>query len=81
MTLRTAHAAVAARARIRTGDHIGPTSGLAEGLAQANLVMLPADYALDFLRFCVRNPKPGHMFIIDRVHAEFDCQEHPNDHP
>jgi uncharacterized protein YcsI (UPF0317 family) len=46
------------RARIRSGEHAGPTSGLAPGFAQANLVILPADSALDFLRFCVRNPKP-----------------------
>ncbi|HEX2283921.1 MAG TPA: putative hydro-lyase [Mycobacterium sp.] len=58
MALRTAESAVAARARIRTGEHAGPTSGLAPGFAQANLVVLPADYALDFLRFCVRNPRP-----------------------
>ena len=24
----------------------------------ANLVVLPAEHALDFMRFCVRNPKP-----------------------
>ena len=47
-----------ARARIRTGEYTGPTSGLAPGFAQANLVILPAGDALDFLRFCVRNPKP-----------------------
>jgi uncharacterized protein YcsI (UPF0317 family) len=47
-----------ARARIRNGDHTGPTSGLAPGFAQANLVVLPVDHALDFARFCVRNPKP-----------------------
>jgi uncharacterized protein YcsI (UPF0317 family) len=58
MALRTAEPAVAARARIRTGHYVGPTSGLAPGFAQANLVVLPADYALDFARFCVRNPKP-----------------------
>ena len=58
MTLRTAESALAARARIRSGDHVGPTSGLAPGFAQANLVVLPAEDALDFVRFCVRNPKP-----------------------
>ena len=58
MTLRIAESAVAARERIRSGDHVGPTSGLAPGFAQANLVVLPADNALDFVRFCVRNPKP-----------------------
>jgi uncharacterized protein YcsI (UPF0317 family) len=47
-----------ARARIRTGEYTGPTSGLAPGYAQANLVILPADDALDFARFCARNPKP-----------------------
>jgi uncharacterized protein YcsI (UPF0317 family) len=54
----TASDAELARARIRAGEHVGPTSGLAPGFAQANLVILPADNALDFLRFCVRNPKP-----------------------
>ncbi len=38
--------------------HTGPTSGLAPGYAQANLVVLPQEDALDFLRFCVRNPGP-----------------------
>ena len=50
--------AAVARARIRSGEHTAPTSGLAAGFAQANLVILPADDALDFMRFCVRNPKP-----------------------
>ncbi|MFY9921688.1 MAG: putative hydro-lyase [Mycobacterium sp.] len=54
----TASDASPARARIRAGQHTGPTSGLAPGFAQANLVVLPADDALDFVRFCVRNPKP-----------------------
>jgi uncharacterized protein YcsI (UPF0317 family) len=58
MTVRIAESAVAARACIRGGDLVGPTSGLAPGFAQANLVVLPADDALDFVRFCVRNPKP-----------------------
>jgi uncharacterized protein YcsI (UPF0317 family) len=47
-----------ARARIRAGEHAGPTGSLAPGYAQANLVSLPQEYAFDFLRFCVRNPKP-----------------------
>jgi uncharacterized protein YcsI (UPF0317 family) len=58
MALRTAETAADARARIRSGEHVGPTSGLAPGFAQANLVVLPVVHALDFLRFCVRNPKP-----------------------
>ncbi|MGX9792922.1 putative hydro-lyase [Mycobacterium sp. MMS18-G62] len=58
MTLRVEDTAVDARLGIRRGEHTGPTSGLAPGFAQANLVVLPVEYALDFLRFCVRNPKP-----------------------
>jgi uncharacterized protein YcsI (UPF0317 family) len=46
------------RTRIREGEHSGPTSGIARGYVQANLVILPSDYAFDFLKFCVRNPKP-----------------------
>jgi uncharacterized protein YcsI (UPF0317 family) len=46
------------RERIRSGEYDGPTSGLAPGHVQANLVVLPEEYAFDFLKFCVRNPKP-----------------------
>ena len=53
-----ASAAAVARALIRTGKHTGPTSGLAPGFAQANLVILAADDASEFLRFCAQNPKP-----------------------
>jgi uncharacterized protein YcsI (UPF0317 family) len=46
------------RAAIRTGAYNGHTSGLAAGKLQCNLAILPERYALDFLRFCQRNPKP-----------------------
>lgn len=46
------------RSRIREGEHTGPTGGLVPGRVQTNLVMLPEEYAFDFLKFCVRNPKP-----------------------
>src|SRR3954453_19433781 len=45
----------ALRAAVRRGAWTGPTAGLAPGAAQANLVVLPAADALDFLRFCVHN--------------------------
>ena len=47
-----------ARLRCRAGLHAGPTAGVAPGFVQANLVVLPADLAADFGRFCQRNPKP-----------------------
>jgi len=46
------------RKLIRSGDWTTPTSGVATGFVQANLVMLPAEAAFEFLLFCVRNPKP-----------------------
>ena len=48
----------ALRGRIRAGEHAGNTSGLAPGFVQCNIVILPADWAADFLGFCQRNPKP-----------------------
>ena len=46
------------RARIRDNEYSGPTAGLAAGRVQANLVILPDEYAFDFLKFCVKSPKP-----------------------
>ena len=46
------------RELIRNNEYGGATSGLASGFVQANLVILPGEYAFDFLKFCVRNPKP-----------------------
>lgn len=46
------------RMRIRLGEFTGPTSGLAPGYVQCNLVILPQAYAADFQAFCQRNPKP-----------------------
>ena len=46
------------RQQIRQGKLLKPTCGLAPGFTQANLVVLPREYAFDFLLFCQRNPKP-----------------------
>jgi uncharacterized protein YcsI (UPF0317 family) len=46
------------RQLIRERKWTTPTSGAASGYLQANLVMLPAAEAFNFLLFCVRNPKP-----------------------
>ena len=42
----------------RRGHLSSPTPGLAMGFVQANLVLLPQEWAFDFLLFCQRNPKP-----------------------
>lgn len=46
------------REACRAGTLTGPTPGLAPGFVQANLVLLPKEWAFDFLLFCQRNPKP-----------------------
>lgn len=47
-----------ARLKIRDGVHSTHTAVLAPGYVQANLVILPAEYARDFEAFCRANPKP-----------------------
>lgn len=48
----------AVRAQIRSGGYTAHTAGLGRNLLQANLAIIPEQYALDFMRFCQRNPKP-----------------------
>lgn len=48
----------------RAGKLAGPTANLAPGHVQANLAILPADVANDFLRFCQRNPKPCPLLAV-----------------
>ena len=53
-----------ARLMIRRGEFTGPTSGLASGHVQGNLVILPGALAGDFLRFCQLNPKPCPLIAV-----------------
>jgi uncharacterized protein YcsI (UPF0317 family) len=46
------------RAACRSGSLDRPTSGMAAGFVQANLMVVPREAAFDFLLFCQRNPKP-----------------------
>ena len=46
------------RAAIRSGNYRSHTAGLGRGYLQANLAIMPEAYALDFMRYCQRNPKP-----------------------
>ena len=55
------------RRRIRSGAFTGPTSGLAPGNVQANLVILPRDLANDFLRFAQANPRPCPVLGVTEV--------------
>lgn len=44
--------------KIRSGEITGQTSGMCNGYAQANLVIMPEKYAKDFEEFAKKNPKP-----------------------
>jgi len=46
------------RERIRSQEITFPTAGMSRGYAQANLVILPAQYAEDFKEYCRLNPFP-----------------------
>lgn len=59
-------AAYASRLKIREGHHNKQTSGFAPGFAQANLVILPQEWARDFFEFCYRNPKACPLLAVGR---------------
>ncbi|MDP0930307.1 putative hydro-lyase [Paracoccus onubensis] len=46
------------RVACREGSFAGYTAGHAKGFVQANICILPRDWAEDFLLFCQRNPQP-----------------------
>jgi uncharacterized protein YcsI (UPF0317 family) len=72
----------AVRLAARNGHLHGHTSGLAREYVQANLAILPADLAGDFLRFCQRNPKPCPLlgvsepgqFLLDELGEDLDIR-------
>ncbi|MBU8789298.1 putative hydro-lyase [Oceanobacillus caeni] len=55
------------RQQIRTGEWQKPTTGLAPGYTQVNLVILPKKYAYDFLLFSMRNPKSCPLIEVTDV--------------
>lgn len=52
------------RAAIRSGEWTAHTSGLAPDRVQGNVVILPANFAGDFMRYCQRNPKPCPLLAV-----------------
>lgn len=57
----------AVRALIREGKITTQTSGMCEGYAQANLCILPKEYAYDFLLFTQRNPESCPVLEVSDV--------------
>ncbi|KAK3718505.1 hypothetical protein LTR37_005009 [Vermiconidia calcicola] len=61
-----------ARRRCRYNTWDAPTSGLAPGYLQANLIVLPSRYAHDFKVLCARNPVPCPLLATSSTPGEFD---------
>ena len=56
-----------ARSLIRQGKITGQTSGMCDGYAQGNLLVLPRDQAYDFLLFTQRNSKSSPILEVGDV--------------
>ncbi len=66
MTIDTRHPREIRR-DIRDGKLTGVTAGLGQNFVQANLAVLPKEYAYDFLLFCQRNPRPCPLIEVTDV--------------
>lgn len=64
---------------IRDGEIDRPTAGMCAGYAQANLVILPKQYADDFAEYARKNPKPCPILeVIEGTPAIHDMGEGAN---
>lgn len=54
----------AVRRAARAGRLSGPTTRMAPGYVQANIAILPREYAEEFLLFCQRNPRPCPLIAV-----------------
>lgn len=52
------------RAQCRTAEFTRQTSGLAPGVVQCNIVILPSEAATHFETFCRQNPKPCPLLAV-----------------
>ena len=74
------------RKLIREGKITHQTSGMCDGYAQGNLLVLPKKYAYDFLLFTMRNPKPCPILEVGDVGSRLvkkmaDCADIATDIP
>ncbi|KAH6656392.1 DUF1445 domain-containing protein [Truncatella angustata] len=60
------------RLACRTNTIALPTSGLAPGYLQANLIVLPSRYASDFRLLCARNPVPCPLIAESAAPGSYD---------
>jgi uncharacterized protein YcsI (UPF0317 family) len=60
-----------ARLLFRTGEYAGYTSSFSAGYIQANLGILPREFALDFVTYCHRNAKTSPLIAIGNAGDPF----------
>lgn len=54
------------RRAVRSGQFVGQTAGQAPDYLQGNIVILPKEYAKDFLQYCLNNPKPCPLIGVSK---------------
>ena len=59
------------RQKIRHNEFSSNTSGFAQGNVQGNIVILPSDWANEFLQFCQFNPKPCPLIGMSATAGDF----------
>jgi uncharacterized protein YcsI (UPF0317 family) len=70
------------RLLVRSGHHNVHTTGLANGMLQANIVILPESLADAFTLYCQRNPKPCPLiarsepgdYLLDTLGVDLDIR-------
>ena len=63
------------RQQIRAGSFNRNTSAHAPGFVQANLAIMPKQYAADFLQFCHFNPKPCPLLAMSATPGAVDMPQ------
>jgi len=66
---------ITVRKQIRKGKLKQPTSGLAPGYVQCNLVIMPKKYADDFSKFCQLNPKSCPLIATSEKAGDFAIEK------
>lgn len=73
--LSTQLSAYELRQLTRKGEFTHNTSGFAQGCVQGNIVILPKEWAGDFLQFCQFNPKPCPLIGMSANAGDFALPE------
>lgn len=74
MDIKENHSPKELRLLCREQKFAKPTAGYCKGYVQANIVIIPANYAEDFKQFCELNPKPCPLLEMTEV-GSWECHK------